>query len=73
MRALQKKLAPYRGRGPVGDWPDHRACGVCGPLFGTRILPGDAAQIRLGQQATGANVAATRLRLGLYAGLHALP
>ncbi len=32
---------------------------------GTKILPGDAAQIRLGQQATEANVAAMRERLGL--------
>lgn len=34
-------------------------------FFGTKILPGDAAQIRLGQQATEANVAAMRERLGL--------
>lgn len=34
-------------------------------FFGTKILPGDAAQIRLGQQATVENVAAMRERLGL--------
>ncbi|WP_338550487.1 ABC transporter permease [Roseovarius phycicola] len=34
-------------------------------FFGTKILPGDAAQIRLGQEATEANVAAMRERLGL--------
>ncbi len=34
-------------------------------FFGTKILPGDAAQIRLGQQATPENVAAMRERLGL--------
>ena len=34
-------------------------------FFGTKILPGDAAQIRLGQQATPENVAAFRERLGL--------
>lgn len=34
-------------------------------FFGTKILPGDAAQIRLGQEATEANVAALRERLGL--------
>ena len=31
----------------------------------TKVLPGDAAQIRLGQDATAANVAALRARLGL--------
>mgnify|MGYP000418409522 CR=1 FL=1 len=34
-------------------------------FFGTKILPGDAAQIRLGQQATPENVAAFREKLGL--------
>lgn len=34
-------------------------------FFGTKILPGDAAQIRLGQQATETNIAAMRERLGL--------
>ncbi len=34
-------------------------------FFGTKILPGDAAQIRLGQEATEENVAALRERLGL--------
>ena len=34
-------------------------------FFGTTILPGDAAQIRLGQNATPENVAALRERLGL--------
>ncbi len=34
-------------------------------FFGTKILPGDAAQIRLGQEATEANIAALRERLGL--------
>ena len=34
-------------------------------FFGTKILPGDAAQIRLGQEATPENVAALRERLGL--------
>ena len=34
-------------------------------FFGTKILPGDAAQIRLGQSATPENVAAFRERLGL--------
>ena len=34
-------------------------------FFGTKILPGDAAQIRLGQSATPENVAAFRARLGL--------
>lgn len=34
-------------------------------FFGTKILPGDAAQIRLGQEATEANIAAMRERLGL--------
>ena len=34
-------------------------------FLGTRILPGDAAQIRLGQSATAENVAAFRARLGL--------
>ncbi len=34
-------------------------------FLGTKILPGDAAQIRLGQTATPENVAAFRARLGL--------
>ncbi|SHJ89662.1 peptide/nickel transport system permease protein [Shimia gijangensis] len=34
-------------------------------FFGTKILPGDAAQIRLGQEATEANMAAMRERMGL--------
>jgi peptide/nickel transport system permease protein len=34
-------------------------------FLGTKILPGDAAQIRLGQQATAENIAAFRTRLGL--------
>ena len=34
-------------------------------FLGTKILPGDAAQIRLGQEATTENVAAFRARLGL--------
>ncbi len=34
-------------------------------FFGTKILPGDAAQIRLGQEATPENVAALREKLGL--------
>ncbi len=34
-------------------------------FLGTKILPGDAAQIRLGQEATPENVAAFRARLGL--------
>ncbi len=34
-------------------------------FFGTKILPGDAAQIRLGMEATEANIAAMRERLGL--------
>jgi len=34
-------------------------------FFGTKILPGDAAQIRLGQNATPENIAALRERLGL--------
>ena len=34
-------------------------------FLGTKILPGDAAQISLGQQATEANIAAFRERLGL--------
>ena len=34
-------------------------------FFGTKVLPGDAAQIRLGQEATEANIAALRERLGL--------
>ncbi len=34
-------------------------------FFGTKILPGDVAQIRLGQAATEENVAAFRERLGL--------
>ena len=34
-------------------------------FFGTKILPGDAAQIRMGQSATAENIAAMRARLGL--------
>ena len=34
-------------------------------FLGTKVLPGDAAHIRLGQEATEANVAALRARLGL--------
>ena len=34
-------------------------------FLGTKILPGDAAQLRLGQSATAENVAAFRARLGL--------
>jgi len=34
-------------------------------FFGTKILPGDAAQIKLGQAATPENVAALREKLGL--------
>lgn len=34
-------------------------------FFGTKILPGDAAQIRLGQEATAENLAAFRAKLGL--------
>ena len=34
-------------------------------FFGTKIPPGDAAQIRLGQSATPENIAAFRARLGL--------
>jgi len=34
-------------------------------FFGTKVLPGDAAQIRLGQAATAENIAAMRARLGL--------
>jgi len=34
-------------------------------FFGTKILPGDAAQIKLGQAATAENVAALREKLGL--------
>ena len=34
-------------------------------FIGTKILPGDAAQIRLGQNATPENVKAFRERLGL--------
>ena len=34
-------------------------------FLGTKVLPGDAAQIRLGQEATPENVAALRARLGL--------
>ncbi len=34
-------------------------------FLGTKVLPGDAAQIRLGQEATEANIAAMRERLGL--------
>jgi len=34
-------------------------------FLGTKVLPGDAAQIRLGQAATAENIAAMRERLGL--------
>lgn len=34
-------------------------------FLGTKVLPGDAAQIRLGQEATEANIAALRAKLGL--------
>lgn len=34
-------------------------------FLGTKVLPGDAAQIRLGQSATEENIAAFRARLGL--------
>ena len=34
-------------------------------FLGTKVLPGDAAQIRMGQEATPENVAALRARLGL--------
>ncbi len=34
-------------------------------FLGTKVLPGDAAQIRLGQEATPENIAALRNRLGL--------
>jgi peptide/nickel transport system permease protein len=34
-------------------------------FLGTKILPGDAAQIRLGQQATAENIAAFRTRLAI--------
>ena len=34
-------------------------------FLGTKVLPGDAAQIRLGQEATPENIAALRARLGL--------
>ena len=34
-------------------------------FLGTKVLPGDAAQIRLGQEATPENVAALRTKLGL--------
>lgn len=34
-------------------------------FLGTKVLPGDAAQIRLGQEATEANIAALRAELGL--------
>lgn len=37
---------------------------------GTKVLPGDAAQIRLGQEATPENVAAMRAELGLDKPLH---
>ena len=39
-------------------------------FLGTQVLPGDAAQIRLGQEATPENVAALRERLGLDRPLH---
>lgn len=39
-------------------------------FLGTQVLPGDAAQIRLGQEATPENVAALRARLGLDRPLH---
>jgi peptide/nickel transport system permease protein len=34
-------------------------------FLGTKVLPGDAAQIRLGQEATPENIAALRKKLGL--------
>lgn len=34
-------------------------------FLGTKVLPGDAAQIRMGQEATAENIAALRTRLGL--------
>lgn len=41
-------------------------CAVSVIIFlGTKVLPGDAAQIRLGQEATAENLAALRERLGL--------
>ncbi len=41
-------------------------CAVSIIIFlGTKVLPGDAAQIRLGQEATPENLAALRARLGL--------
>lgn len=41
-------------------------CAVSIIIFlGTKVLPGDAAQIRLGQEATPENLAALRQRLGL--------
>jgi peptide/nickel transport system permease protein len=39
-------------------------------FLGTQVLPGDAAQIRLGQEATPENVALLRQRLGLDRPLH---
>jgi peptide/nickel transport system permease protein len=39
-------------------------------FLGTQVLPGDAAEIRLGQEATPENVAALRTRLGLDRPLH---
>lgn len=39
-------------------------------FLGTQVLPGDAAQIRLGQEATPENVAALRARLGLDRPVH---
>ena len=39
-------------------------------FMGTQVLPGDAAQIRLGQEATPENVAALRARLGLDRPVH---
>ena len=39
-------------------------------FLGTQVLPGDAAQIRMGQDATPENVAALRTRLGLDQPLH---
>jgi peptide/nickel transport system permease protein len=39
-------------------------------FLGTQVLPGDAAQIRLGQEATPENVAILRTRLGLDRPMH---
>ncbi|MFN3641298.1 MAG: ABC transporter permease [Gemmobacter sp.] len=39
-------------------------------FLGTQVLPGDAAQLRLGQEATPENVAVLRERLGLDRPLH---